>query len=344
MPPRPIRRRLDSIAKIAGKRRLSQWERVLLGQDVTYALGDIVWTTTTPMSFPRWSGTAFVLQQKIWIVGGFRQDGSAADIEIFDPLTSLWTSIPYPFSFIGQAFVTTSNGLLYAIGGLASCQTLASMVEEFNPVTGMTTQKAPLPTLCYDPGIASTPDGKIYVFGGCQPPVTDPGGPPSAILDRVQVFDPQANVWSSGTPMPSPRHQPSATTATDGKIFVMGGFAGSAELNRVDVYIPQTNSWQAAAPMPTARRCFASVLATDGKIYAIGGLNGETSLATVETFNPASNTWKSSTSLTVGRWYLAAAALGTKLYVGGGFMRSGPYQPDNANVSALAIVEEGTIQ
>jgi len=345
MPPKPISKRLSSIAKISGKRRLSQWERVLLGQDITYALSDLTWTITTPMSRPRWRGNAFALLQQLWVVGGYHEDGSVADIEVFDPSTSLWSSIPYPFSYFGQAFVSTSNGLLYAVGGLESCQSLVSPVEEYNPATGLVTQKAALPTPCYNPGIASTPDGKIYVMGGCLPPTSsDPGGPPSAILNTVQIFNPQANTWSVGAPMPSPRFQHSAVTATDGRIYAIGGFDCQTELNRVDIYSPQTNSWQAAATMPTARRHFASVLAYNEKIYAIGGLKGDASLTTVEVFTPASNTWTSSTPLAAGRWYLGAAALGTKLYACGGYMRSGPYQPDNANVSALALVEEGTIQ
>jgi hypothetical protein len=345
MPIDPIRKRPGALSALGRKRRLTQWERMLLGRDIIlYALGDLTWMATTQMSLPRWGGAAYVLQNQLWVVGGYHQDGSIADIEVFDPATRLWTTIPYPFTYFGQAFVTTSNGLLYAISGLESCQSLVAPVEAYDPATGTVTQKAAIPIPCYNPGIASTPNGKIYVLGGCQPPTADPGGPPSAVLDAVQIFDPQTNTWSVGAPLPSPRHQPSAIAAPDGKIYVLGGFDGHAEFNRVDVYTPQTNSWQALTPMPTARRCFAAVMASNGKIYAIGGLNGASALTTVEAFTPASNTWKACTALAAGRWYLGAAAIGSKLYACGGFMRSGDYQPDNANVSALAIVEEGTIQ
>lgn len=345
MPPKPIPKtaRLSSITDITGKKRLSMWERTLLGLDVKLSRNNLIWTTTTPLCFAQWRVSVFSLQEKIWVVGGYRSDGYVDDIEVFDPAAGTWSTIPYPFTYFGQAFVATANGMLYAVGGLSGCQTLASPVEEYNPSTGTITQKAALPTPCHDPGITSTADGKIYVMGGCLPPSSDPGGPPSAILTTVQIYDPGTNTWSTGNAMPVPRHQFSAVPAPNGNIYIIGGTDGNTELNRVDVYNPQTNSWQAASPMSTARRCLASVLGADGKIYAIGGLAGDASLKTVEVFDLANNTWTSSTPLSVGRWYHGAAALGNKIYACGGYMRVGPYQAGNANVYSLDSVEEGTI-
>lgn len=77
--------------------------------------------------------------QKIWVVGGYRTDGYVDDIEVYDPATGTWSTIPYPFTYFGQAFVTTTNGMLYAVGGLSGCQTLAAPVEEYNPSTGAIT-------------------------------------------------------------------------------------------------------------------------------------------------------------------------------------------------------------
>lgn len=345
MPPKPIGKiaHLSSIADITGKKRLSRWERALLGLDVKFSLNNLIWTTTTPLIFAQWRVSAFLLQQKIWIVGGYRTDGYVDDIEVFDPATGTWSAIPYPFTYFGQAFVTTAAGMLYAVGGLSGCQTLASPVEEYNPSTGTLTQKAFLPVPCHDPGIAATADGKIYVMGGCLPPSQDPGGPPSAILTAVQIYNPATNTWSTGNAMPVPRHQFSAVAAANGNIYVIGGTDGNTELNRVDIYNPQTNYWQASSPMPTARRCLASVLGSDGKIYAIGGLAGDASLKTVEVFDLTNNTWTSTTPLSVGRWYHGAAALGSTIYTCGGYMRVGPYQAGNANVYALDSVEEGAI-
>jgi N-acetylneuraminic acid mutarotase len=233
--------------------------------------------------------------------------------------------------------------MILAVGGLQDCQTLASPVEQYNPADGTLTQKAALPTACYNPGIATAPDGAVYVFGGCLPPTTDPGGPPSAILDIVQRFDPQANSWSTRRAMPGPRYQCSVVTGLDGKLYLIGGTDGHVELSRVDVYHPVADTWQAAAPMPTARRCLAAVLGQDGKIYAMGGLAGPAGLATVEQYDPVTNAWTSCAPLSLGRWYLGAAVLGNTMYACGGYVRNGPYQAGNANVIAQATVDEGTL-
>jgi N-acetylneuraminic acid mutarotase len=270
-------------------------------------------------------------------------DGTLADIDVFDPGTGLWSTVPYPFSSFGQAFVTTPDGMLYAVGGLLDCQSLATPVEQYNPSTGAVTPRAALPTACYDPGIAAAADGSIYVFGGCLPPVSDPGGPPSAILDIVQRYDPQTDTWSTMRVMPGPRHQCSVVTGLDGKLYILGGTDGHVELNRVDVYHPVANTWQAAAPMPTARRCLSAVLGQDGHLYAVGGLAGSAGVATVEEYDPLTDAWTSCPPLSAGRWYLGAAVLGNSMYVCGGYTRNGPYQAGNANVTALATVDEGTL-
>lgn len=341
---KPARKPFASIVEIVGKRRPTGWEQIVLGVDIKRpSRSRLMWNSIGSLSQPRWGVSAFALQQKIWVVGGYCEDGSVADIEVLDPATNTWSTNAYPFTAFGQAFVATPSGMIFAVGGLESCQSQVTSVEEYNPSTGAVTPKAPVPTASYAPGAASTADGRIYVMGGCLPPSADPGGPPAAILPTVQIYDPQTNTWSSGRSMPVPRYQFPAITAPDGKIYAIGGTDGEREWNRVDVYDPQTDSWVQAAPMPTARRCLAAVWAVNNTIYALGGLSGVSSLATVEIYDLTSSTWTSGTPLGVGRWYLAAAALGSKIYSCGGYQRIGPYQPGNANVNAVATVEESSI-
>ena len=70
--------------------------------------------------------------------------------------------------------------------------------------------------------------------------------------------------------------------------------------------------------MHTARAGLAAAVGSDGKIYAIGGWNTRTSdpiaLATVEAYNPATNSWTTKRSMPTARYFLAAAADGSKIY------------------------------
>ena len=60
----------------------------------------------------------------------------------------------------------TYNGKVYAMGGLATCFTLAGTVEEYDPASAVLTPKANIPVSTYEPGIAASADGtRIFYVG-----------------------------------------------------------------------------------------------------------------------------------------------------------------------------------
>lgn len=99
--------------------------------------------------------------------------------------------------------------------------------------------------------------------------------------------------------------------------------------------------WAQRAPMPTPRHTGAAV-AVDGVIYTIGGVGGLTYTlftpfpggptysipgATLEAYNSATGSWAAKTPMprSEGRWGLAAAAYGGKIYTfGGASLTGGP--------------------
>jgi len=99
-------------------------------------------------------------------------------------------------------------------------------------------------------------------------------------------------------------------------------------------YDAQLNEWTVLKPMPTARAGLAAA-ALKGSIYAIGGRTGllpntGTKLHVVERYDLHKKTWTTVASLTSARSDLAAAVVGHRIFVFGGF---------DANSEAVSTVE-----
>jgi N-acetylneuraminic acid mutarotase len=170
--------------------------------------------------------------------------------------------------------------------------------------------KRSMPTARSHLATAST-GGKVYVLGGT----------PTAAATLNSAYDPRTITWATKAPMPTPRED-LAAVSVGSKIYAIGGYnplTGFA-VATVQAYNPSTNRWATRAPMHTARAGLAAAVGSDGKIYAIGGwntkngFNDNIALATVEAYNPATNSWTTKRSMPTARYFLAAAAVGGKIY------------------------------
>ncbi|MCP9447094.1 MAG: hypothetical protein NNA22_05935 [Nitrospira sp.] len=89
-------------------------------------------------------------------------------------------------------------------------------------------------------------------------------------------------------------------------------------------------AWRSAAPMP-AKRTEVAVAALGGKIYVVGGfekpsLGNVMNLSitpTVEVYDPATDRWTAKAPLPVGLHHVGIGVVGGRLYVIGGYARSG---------------------
>src|SRR5437868_2206305 len=84
--------------------------------------------------------------------------------------------------------------------------------------------------------------------------------------------------WSTVAPMPTSRFGLAAATASDGRIYAIGGFDGINIYSTVEAYTPSTNTWTTVTQMNTARYELAAAVGSDGQIYAIGGFTGAAAL------------------------------------------------------------------
>ncbi|MEA5114024.1 MAG: kelch repeat-containing protein [Geobacteraceae bacterium] len=314
------------------------WQKIIRGVDMFELPNDFIWAQMPPLIQERSSCSAFTMDGRIWVVGGKRGNGDDADMEVFDPLSGLWTLIKSPFSCSGQVFATLDKGKIYAFGGDPVGMKMPTSVEEYDIHTGVLRNLSPLPVGCWHPAVTVTADGRIYLMGGYVAP--------ASTLDTVQEYNTLTDKWTLRRSMPSRRYDFAAATGTDGKIYAAGGVRhnGSETMAALEIFNPITNSWVSRAPMPTPRRCLALAAVAGNRVCAIGGLHSCSGVNIVEEYDPARNTWTATTPMPTGRWSLASAVMGNMIFVVGGYHRAGASLPGNPNVVTLCCVEKVTLE
>lgn len=93
---------------------------------------------------------------------------------------------------------------------------------------------------------------------------------------------------------------------------------------------PDQGTWRQAAPMPTKRTEVAAA-ALDGKIYVVGGFEKPSFsnfmnfaiTPSVEMYDPVTDRWTSKAPLPVGLHHIGIGVVGGRLYVVGGYSKSG---------------------
>jgi N-acetylneuraminic acid mutarotase len=109
------------------------------------------------------------------------------------------------------------GGKLYAVGGRSGdIGGITNALEEYDPATGLWTERAPMPTA--RGGIAGVAvEGQLYVFGG-----EGNRARPDGVFPQVEAYDPATDTWRSLPPMGIPRHGIQAA-AIGNRIYIPGG-------------------------------------------------------------------------------------------------------------------------
>lgn len=145
----------------------------------------------------------------------------------------------------------------------------------------------------------------VYVFGG--------GDSTGAVFSDLWRWNPATDTWTQLASMPTGK-QNIQGAYWSGKIYVPGGYNGTAHLTENAIYDIASNMWTTGAPLPAAQT--GTNVAFNNKIYNFGGNPGPQ--ATVTIYDIASNTWSSGASMPVATTYGRAAASGPFAYYVGG--------------------------
>lgn len=286
------------------------------------------WALRESMASPRVSVAVGEALGKLYAIGG-----SSNASEIF----------PSPIAIVEEGTLPPPGSVLPIPTGDAVTTGNGQVTVRWNPVAGATSYNLYMASdINLDRSkYAGLPDGAKFVG------VTSPHTITGLINDKTYYFfvtaadagreseesfgssatptAPPGLLWRTRASMPTPRFEAGAA-AVNGKIYVIGGFSGSA-LTTTEAYDPVTDTWTPRTDMPTARR--SPVVATvNNKIYAIGGMNyidvnQVTYSYATEEFDPSTNTWTSKASMPtgnsvnsiLGNRFIAGTAVNGKIYI-----------------------------
>lgn len=177
------------------------------------------WQSLSNMPFRLSAGAAITVGDDIYIFGGlgdpFADVRFNGEVLRYDPHADEWTMLSSMPVVVNHCAVVMLDGEIYVIGGRSAAQD-HSLVQIYNPEhdqwrEGISLQQARAGHA------AVVVDGLIYVMGGERINSED-----YSVLASVEIFDPAAQSWTFGVPMPVALHGVPAVVI-NGTIFVIGG-------------------------------------------------------------------------------------------------------------------------
>ena len=228
-----------------------------LGTQVTSAPYSITWDTTTATA-----GT-HTLSAIAYNSAGLSASATPITVTVDNSgnlaLVGSWSSpVAIPAVAVNLILLKNNTILFYQDGSTPTVWDYVNGV--FTNVT------APADLFCS--GQTALADGRILVVGGYGGSSTEIGIP------NAEIFDPSTNSWTLLPKMAYSRWYPTATTLSDGRVIVMGGWQTTNHSNAgiPEIYDATTNSWTKLtnANNPFETYPFIYML-SDGRLVHVNG-------------------------------------------------------------------------
>jgi N-acetylneuraminic acid mutarotase len=280
----------------------------------------ITWTTRASYPSGRAEALRAVVDGKLFVFGGFGDDGPLTSNYVYDPASNVWTKRADMPRRLTHAGIAVDGHDIYVAGGYIGTgatgwaqQFGTTEVWKYNVDSDTWTSFKALPKAVAGGGLVLL-GRDLHWVGGNNNSRQDIGDHYILNLDNVNAG------WQTSTPLPFGRSH-LGVVALGGKIYAVAGQFGNDELLTTQKYVhvwdPANPSvWTRLADIPTAISHIASAtIAYGNRIITMGGEtahNVPTDL--VYAYDPATNTWAAMTKLPAKRFSGVAAELEGELF------------------------------
>jgi hypothetical protein len=268
--------------------------------------GNLRWETLPAAPTARTEVTAAAVGSRIFVMGGFADDGSTVGaVQVYDAAAEAWsegTDLPVGVNHPMSALL---GGTVYVFGGYLGPGLSNPTERAFALRGGRWIDLAPMP----EPraaGGAGAAAGRLYVVGGVGP---------SGLAGPTLVFHPPTERWTIAPALPTPREH-LGVASFDDLVYAVGGRTGGigSNLTAAEVFEPGTGKWRRLPEMPSARGGIGAAATDNGFILVPGG-EADRAFDTVEAFDIRSGRWLVLPPMPTPRHGLGVAGVGSTVHV-----------------------------
>jgi N-acetylneuraminic acid mutarotase len=192
------------------------------------------WTAGALMPTPRTEVAAALLEDNIYVIGGFDESSQITDIvEVYNVTNNTGTNaaaLPKPLHHTSAA---SYDGKIYVVGGYTAPWSPSTKLFIYDPVENKWQEGKPMPTARGALNVNFI-KGILYAISGSS----------DRPLNSNEAYNSSNYTWTSKALMPTARHH-AGSAVVDGKIFLIGGrISGSLENISVnEAYDPEQDKW-----------------------------------------------------------------------------------------------------
>ncbi len=242
------------------------------------------WVAAAPLPYPVYlAATVQDDDYHLYIIGGRLGVGTESydNVTLYDLETEEVRELAHmPVGLNGASAAIGEDGRVYVFGGknLTLPNIYQDRVQIYDPSTDSWSNGSAMPSACTMSEAVAMTNGLIYVISGMNE-TADPNIP----TGLVQIYDPVADSWSSGSSMSEPRYSGATVAISESVIFYIGGSNPNAGYTYSDVQyydIDDDQWWGSMNPFPEKFAGGDAVIGPDGMIYLVGGGYGDSAYAT----------------------------------------------------------------